>query len=722
MGAQARSADGRLQQARAALAGVPRVVSLVWSAHPIYFVALVAVNALQGLRPVLGLWLTKLLIDTIVEASRTAGGSGVGQARGALVGLQLEERAHGGVLGAREMLMRLFELPDTPIAGTLVSLLGLAILLRLTDHLIDPAAALIQRQLGDHLSREIQTRILRKANSLQDLSHFENPRFYDALERAQQEAGWRPAGTLARLVTFFRLGVQLITLVVAIAAVQPVLVGLSLALSVPHLMLQLRNQVDTYALTKVSTPEVRKMRYFIELLTGQTAAKEIRLLDLGQHILDRYMAEFKGFRLRFAVLRWRHFRWDAALSAVTALGGWLLYLLLVLLTLGGRLSIGGLLFASQALWQARARLADIVSQLVGFYADVLFVGHVFEFLDTPPVLEVRPRGLARRAPVPLRHGIEFRGVTFVYPGTTRPVVQELSFRLGPNECVALVGENGAGKTTIVKLLGRLYDPTAGSILVDGVDLRELDLEDWRQQLATIFQDFGQYVGTARTNIGLGHLARLEDLEWVRQAAVRAGADRLIEDLPQAYETLLGRWISVDGVEGVDLSGGEWQKVAIARAFMRTPDWLPSGPASAANAREHVLSGASASPLVATRESAAGDPSRRSAGSAAAGPDPRPDAPPAGAADEYQGAQLLILDEPTAALDPQAEHDVYARFRELTHGRMTLLISHRFSTVKMADRIVVVEGGRLVEEGTHEELVALHGIYADLYEKQAARYR
>ncbi|HEX2185769.1 MAG TPA: ATP-binding cassette domain-containing protein [Chloroflexota bacterium] len=275
-----------------------------------------------------------------------------------------------------------------------------------------------------------------------------------------------------------------------------------------------------------------------------------------------------------------------------------------------------------------------------------------------------PPGTKPPAPAPWRRGLELRGVSFTYPGSERPVLRELSFAIRPGQAVALVGENGAGKTTLVKLLARLYDPTEGEILVDGTDLRAYDLGSWRRRLAVVFQDFVRFNLPARENIGLGQVQHVEDLALVQAAAERGGAAPLIACLPLGYDTMLGRRFAAAGHDGVDLSGGEWQKVALARAFMRA---LPSLP-------------------------------------------------------EEAGAQLLILDEPTAALDARAEHDLFLRFRELTRGRATLLISHRFSTVKLADRIVVLEQGRIIEAGTHAELLALGGTYADLYEKQAARYR
>jgi len=285
---------------------------------------------------------------------------------------------------------------------------------------------------------------------------------------------------------------------------------------------------------------------------------------------------------------------------------------------------------------------------------------------------VAPPERAAAVPVRLTRGIELRGVEFRYPTTStreagaqalggggrgreKPVLEDVSFTIAPGQAVALVGENGAGKTTLVKLLSRLYDPTAGSVLVDGIDLRELDLDEWRRRIAVVFQDFVEYAMPARENIGVGWLTSIENTDVVRAAAERAGADSLIARLPEQYETMLGRQFRSIGTDGVSLSGGEWQRIALARAFMR------------------------------------------------------------------EGAQLLILDEPTAALDARAEHEIYLRFKELTKGRSTLLISHRFSTVRMADEIIVLDGGRIVERGSHDALVQRGGHYARLYALQAERY-
>ena len=614
---------------------LPRVMGLVWRAHRGYTAVLLILGALQALQPVASLWIAKLAIDAVA----------------------------GGVAGAPA---------DVPYIIGLVVLAGA---ITLGASALDPAAGLLHAQLTDQLTREMQTRILRKVNALPDISSFENADFYNALQRAQSDAGYRPINVVGGLAQLLRSTVGLLSMLGVLIGLQPLLALAVAALAVPGVLLQFRGQYDNYAITAVGVPEIRRMRHFAEVLTWKEYAKEVRLFGLGDHFLGHYLDEFRTFHDRFFRVRVDHLRRDLPTSVVTSVGHWGIYAYLVALTLSRSLSLGGLALYSEAIWQAHARLVALTGQLSGMYADLLFVGQLFDFLDAPAAMSIRPAAEAVPVPAPLRRGIELRQVSFAYPGTDRPVLDRLDLRIRPGECVALVGENGAGKTTLVKLLGRLYDPTEGAIFVDGTDLKDVDLDGWRSQMGAIFQDFCCYHLPARTNIGLGHLPQLDDLGAVQRAAERGGAATLIEGLADGYDTLLGRWLTPAGTEGADLSGGEWQRVALSRAFMRAPG---------------------------------GD---RGGGDAGGGHD-----------GGYRGAQLLILDEPTASLDTQGEYDVYTRFRELTRNRATLLISHRFSTVKMADRIVVLEGGRIIEEGTHAELVALGGTYADLYEKQAAHYR
>jgi ATP-binding cassette, subfamily B, bacterial len=677
----------RVAHAAATLRGVPRVLRLVWEAHPGYTAALGTLNVLQGLQPVAQAWLTKLVIDAV--------GAGIS-------GAPPPEAPWVETLSPWALAMGLGGVPLAPYALGLLIVWGL---LTLASNALDPTSTLVQMQLGDRLAREMQTRIMVKANSFADVSYFENPSYYDSLQRAVNDANHRPINVLAGVVSMFRTSVHLVGMLGVLLAHQPVLVALAFLLALPNLVAQFRSKLEVWAITSFSVPEIRKMSYFGELLTNPNPAKEVRLFGLERFFLDRFEREFRAFHERFRTARLRHCRWEVSVSLLTSLGNVAVYAYVLWQALARRITLGDFSLLSQAVWQVHDQVAQLVRQISNLYGDILFVGQLFTFLDAPVVMEVPAAVDAKRAPERLRTGMELRDVTFCYPGTERPVLDGLNLTIRPGECVAVVGENGAGKTTLVKLLTRLYDPTGGAILVDGVDLREMDLEGWRRRSAAIFQDFSKYHLPAKQNIGLGNLPLMEDSVAVEEAARRGGAMPLVERLPEKWDTVLGRWITDGFREGAELSGGEWQKVALSRAFMRNGgngDGTVSAPENGA-------------------EMDLGDGKQLRDGDHG-GAQLSPSAPPSAFRSRDAGAQLLILDEPTAALDTQSEYDVYLRFSELTKGKATLLISHRFSTVKMADRIVVIEDGRIVEEGSHAALMARGGAYADMYEKQASRYR
>ena len=650
------------------LAGTPRVLGLVWQAHRGLAIVLFVLGVTQGLVPLGQVWIMKWLVDLVATTVR------------------------GGTSLAPGVLQHALQL------------LALQATVALANQTFDPATRLVQQELTDHVSRQINLQVLRKANSLADISFFESPRFYDMLQRAQQDAAWRPTNMLQQLSWILRAVISLVSMFGVLLAFQPLLALAVVVLVLPNVAVQFRHQRQSWGMHDMEVPEVRLMGYFQRILATKEQAKEIRLFGLGDYFLNRYVQMFDAYHHRHRRLRFRQWRTSTLVAALSAIGTAGAYVYVVLQALASSITLGSLTLYIGAVNQVQSGLSNIVMQAAALYESNLFVSRLFEMLDLPPAMALPPPGQAMPVPAQLRQGIEFRHVAFTYPGAERPVLEDVSFAIGPEQTVALVGANGAGKTTLVKLLARLYDPTSGQILVEGIDLRDYDLDAWRNRAAVVLQDFAHYHLVARENIGLGRVEQVQDQAAIEAAAARGGADSVVAKLPDGYDTLLGRMFwsmssttrTIRVEEGVDISGGEWQKIALARAFMRTNEPATNGSGRGADA---------------------GDPANgngRHAREQTGGADGAPgSAPP---------AQLLILDEPTAALDAEAEYQVYRRFHELTQGKATLLISHRFSTVKMADHIIVLENGRIIEQGSHRDLLALGGRYAALYEMQAERYR
>ncbi len=501
--------------------------------------------------------------------------------------------------------------------------------------------------LANSYTQYVSVRVMDQAAKL-DLTTYENPVFYDRLERARVQATDR----LAMIQQMGRLILQVITTLTfsaALAWASPWLV-LLLALGVlPSFLGETHYAFLGYAKNFRQTPAKRQMDYLRQVAGSREGAKEVKLFGLS-----------KFFTERFETLASAIFREDVALSRSKLIVGGLLgiigtlgyygaYIYVIFRTVHGGYDIGQFTFLTTAIQQASSNLQQVFSTVSGIADQALFLTDLIAFFEMKPTVESKPNGLA--APRPIRRGFEFRNVSFAYPGTTRRVLSDFTFTLKPGERVALIGENGQGKTTVVKLITRLYDPTEGEILLDGKDLREYTLEELHREIGVIFQDFMRYEMTARENIAVGRVERAGDQAEIELAAHKSLADTVVAKLAGGYDQTLGR--RFEG--GVELSGGEWQKMALARAYLRD-------------------------------------------------------------------AQLLILDEPTAALDARSELEVFERFAELTTGKMALLISHRFSTVRMADRIVVLSGGRLTEEGNHQQLMAAGGLYAEMFEMQAASYR
>ena len=487
-----------------------------------------------------------------------------------------------------------------------------------------------------------------------DLEQFENADLYDKLERARRQTVGR-IGLFTLLLATVQDAITLITLGAALAAYVPWLLVLLAVAVLPSLLGETHFASLGYSLLYSWTPERRQLDYLRYIGASDVSAKELKLFGLSDFLVGRYdrlSQEFYDANKHLAI---RRSFVSTLLGAVGTLGYYGAYAVIIYLTVighrgpAGLFTIGVLTFLAGSFRQSRDLIQRVLLSLSQVFEQSLYLDDLFSFLAIEP--RILPKPGAPPVPNPIRRGFVFEGVGFRYPGSEQWAVSGLDFSLAPGDRLALVGENGAGKTTLVKLLARLYEPTEGRILLDGVDLREYDLHSLRRNVGVIFQDFVRYDFLLKENIAVGDIEGIGDEPRIEAAAERSLADTVAKRLAGRYDQMLGR--RFEG--GVDLSGGEWQKVALARAYMRD-------------------------------------------------------------------AQLLILDEPTAALDARAEYEVFVRFSELTAGRMAVLISHRFSTVRMADRILVLQGGRMVEQGTHEALVAQKGLYAELFQLQAAGYR
>jgi ATP-binding cassette subfamily B protein len=572
--------------------------------------ASVVLLAVQGTLPLLSLYLMKLVVDA-VTVGLAAPHKGVAFGQVALL---------IGLMGA-----------VTLVAGLCRSIAGL----------VNEAQSQV---VTDHISD-----ILHAKSIEVDLEYYENSQYYDTLHRAQREAPFRPTRIVNGLAQVGQSGVSLLAMAGLLFSFHWGVVAILFAAAIPGAFVRLRYAGKMYRWQRERTPAERRAWYFNWLLTGDMHAKEIRLFDLGSLFMRRFRdlrQQLRRERLEIATRR-SVVELVTQVSATLAVFG--SYAFIAYRTVQGVITLGDLVMYYQAFQRGQGFLQEILSSLAGLYEDNLFLSNLYEFLDLKPKV-VEPHH-SRPVPQPMQTGIMFDHVGFRYPTGTREVLEDITLTIRPGEHVALVGENGSGKTTLVKLLCRLYDPIDGIITLDDIDLRQFKTAALRHEISVIFQDYACYHLTARENIWLGDIGCPPDDVRILAAARHSGAEDVITGLPQGYETTLGKWFE----DGEELSIGEWQKVALARAFLRA-------------------------------------------------------------------AQILVLDEPTSALDAQAEYDVFKKFRQLAKGRTAILISHRFSTVKMADCIYVLDGGRIIESGTHDELVRRGGRYAHLFETQAQYYR
>jgi ATP-binding cassette subfamily B protein len=582
-------------------------VQLVWDTNRTLLFAAAALTLVGGLLPAAVAWVGAQIVDAVVLAMRSAGHD------------------------VRSML-RLVLLEGLLVAALAGVQRGLSL-----------CQALLRAQLG----QRVNVMILEKALTL-ELQHFEDSEFYDKLTRARREASSRPLSLVMRTFGLTQNAISLLSFGVLLVRFSPWTVVVLLLAGVPAFIAETKFSGDAFRLFRWRSPETRMQMYLETVLAREDHAKEVRLFGLGERFLQRYRDIFTRLYGQDRALSIRRDAWGFVLSLFATATLYGAYAWIALTTVAGGITLGQMTMYLLLFRQGQGAVAAILAAVGGMYEDNLYLSTLYEYLETP----VRPpAGDARRGPRP-QDGIAFEHVSFTYPGATEPTLQDITLQLPPGSSLALVGENGSGKTTLIKLLTRLYAPTSGRILFEGLDIREWDEVALRERIGVIFQDFARYQMRVGENVGAGDERHFEDEVRWREAAGKGRAAEFIAELPQGYETQLGKWFK----DGRELSGGQWQKIALSRAFMRT------------------------------------------------------------------GADVLVLDEPTAAMDARAEAEVFEHFRQLARDRITILISHRFSTVRMADQIAVLDRGRVVEHGTHAELTAAGGHYAQLFALQARGYQ
>ena len=601
-----------------ALKNLRPFIAMVWQTSPQLTAASLVLRLVRALLPVVTLFIGKLIIDEVVLLVQRPGRPET-----------LHQWLDSGLLNRMGFL--------------LVAEFALAVLADVLGRIV----SLIDSLLSERVSNASSVRLMEHAATL-DLEDFEDAEFQDQLERARRQTSGRMT-LMGQLLGQAQDIVTVASFAAGLILYAPWLIVLLFLALVPAFLGEAHFNARSYSLNYVRTPERRELDYVRHTAASVETAKEVKIFGLNGFLIDRYRrlaADMYAANRKLAV---RRAGWGGLFTAIGTIGYYLAYAYIVWRTLAGEFSIGDLTFLAGSFRRLRNLLEGLLAGFSSTASQALYLDDLFSFFDVQP--EIYSRKNPRAFPQPIRQGFVFEDVGFIYPGAERWAVRNLSFTLHAGEVLALVGENGAGKTTLVKLLARLYDPDEGRILLDGHDLRDYDLDELRGNMGVIFQDFVRYNFSAADNIAVGRIAARDDRARIAQAAKRSLADDVIAKLPAGYEQMIGKRFK----NGVELSGGEWQKIAIARAYMREAD-------------------------------------------------------------------VLILDEPTAALDARSEFEVFQRFKELSEGKTAVLISHRFSSVRMADRILVLADGKVEAAGTHEELMAQPGRYSELFELQAAGYR
>ncbi len=588
-----------------------RAMELVWSTSRRLALIFAVLTLVAGVLPAAVAWIGQLIVDGVVAA--------MGQFR--------------QTGSADTTLVLLFVVAEA----------GVVALIAAAQRGISVCQALLRALMG----QRINLMILEKALTLQ-LAHFEDSEFYDKLTRARREASTRPLSLVTRTFGLVQNGISLVSYAVLLVQFSPWAVLILIAGGIPEFLAEAKFSGDKFRLFRWRSPETRMQMYLETVLAREDYAKEVKLFRLGPKLLERYQAIFAKLFAEDRRLTLRRDSWGFALGLLGTGAFYSAYAWIALSAIRGQISLGQMTMYLLLFKQGQSAVSASLSAISGMYEDNLYLSNLYEYLEQPvPAVQ----GTLQQGPQP-GDGVRFDQVSFSYPGSEEPALQQVSLHLKPGDSLALVGENGSGKTTLIKLLTRLYQPDSGRILLDGLDLQQWEADALRRRIGVIFQDFGRYQFLVGENIGAGDMSHFEDRQRWQQAAEMGMAHDFIVKLPQQYDTQLGKWFK----GGRELSGGQWQKIALARAFMRIK------------------------------------------------------------------ADLLVLDEPTATMDAAAEATIFEHFRELSRGKMTILISHRFSTVRMADQIIVIDKGRIVEQGSHVQLMELGGQYATLFSLQAQGYR